>query len=66
MRIKDSKGNPSTTLTFVTSAFAVVLVKFVFAGMWLVPPMTAGEFGSAVMVIVAPWVAREFKEKWKG
>ena len=63
MRLKDTSGKPSTTLTFVTIAFLAMLVKFVLAGAWGIPPMGVSEFGSAVMMILAPWVAREFKEK---
>ncbi|MDH5185202.1 MAG: hypothetical protein OEX12_15070 [Gammaproteobacteria bacterium] len=67
MRLKDKNGEPSTTLTFVAIAFVAVLFKYLLAGVIdVLPPMSATEFGGAVMTIIAPWVAREFKEKWSG
>ena len=35
MRIKDTRGNKSTTLTFVAVAFAGLLLKFVIGGLTL-------------------------------
>ena len=65
-RLKDTSGKPSTTLTFVVIAFVAILIKFIGAEIGPIPPMSASEFGAAVMAILAPWVVREFKEKWTG
>lgn len=62
-RLKDSRGNPSTTLTFVAPSVLAVMVKFLLADCFGFPAMSAGEFGAAVMLLLGPWVAREYKEK---
>jgi len=62
------RGKQSTTLFFVGVSWAVVLVKFLVAGttlgpLGIMPPMGAGEFGSAVALILAIWLGREWQEK---
>jgi len=62
------RGKQSTTLLFVSVSWAVVLVKFLVAGvnlgpLGIMPPMGAGEFGSAVALILAIWLGREWQEK---
>ena len=65
---QDSRGNSSRTLPFVAVSWAAVVVKFVVAGATLgplgqMPTMSAGEFGSAVAMILAIWIGREWKQK---
>lgn len=64
----DSRGKQSRTLFFVSVSWAAVLIKFTLAGVKLgplgtMPLMGAGEFGAAVMAILAIWLGREFTEK---
>lgn len=66
--MKDSRGNPSITLTFVTVSLVVVLIKFILAGLTLpvlgeVPPMTGMEFAAAAGAVLAIWWGREKTEK---
>lgn len=67
IRIKDSRGRESTTLTFVSIAFAVLVIKFAAAGITIgsiaTPPMTGGEFAAAMAAIMATWLGREYTEK---
>lgn len=62
------RGKQSTTLLFVTLSWSAVFAKFVVAGvdlgpLGIMPPMGAGEFGSAVALILAIWLGREWQEK---
>lgn len=64
----DSRGKQSRTLFFVAVSWAAVLIKFVIAGAHLgplgtMPTMGAGEFGAAVMAILAIWLGREWTDK---
>lgn len=64
----DTRGTPSRTLPFVAISWLVVTVKFLIAGMTLgplgeMPQMDAGAYGSAVALILAIWVGREWKQK---
>lgn len=66
--LKDSRGKESTTAFLVGISWAVVTVKFLIAGMALgglgvMPAMGAGEYGTAVGVILAIWLGREWTEK---
>jgi len=68
--MKDSRGQESKTLTFVALSWAVVLGKYLVAGVSLgplgvQPPMTALEFGGAVGMILGIWLGREWTEKSK-
>jgi hypothetical protein len=68
--LKDTRGRESKTLTFVTLAYAALLIKFVLADLTLplfglVPPMTATEFGVSVAAVLAIWLQREWTEKRK-
>ena len=63
MKIKDTRGRESITLTFCTLAFMVLLGKFLLAGVMGVPEMGAGEFGLAFAAVLAPWLHREWVEK---
>ena len=64
--LHDARGNASATLPFVAVSWAVVTLAFVRS--WLVPidgvaPMGAGEYGSAVAMILVIWLGREATEK---
>lgn len=64
----DSSGRPSRTLTMVTAAVAILIVKFALAGLSLpligdVPAMGAAAFGGAFAAILAPWIGREYVKK---
>lgn len=65
--IKDSRGRESHTLLFVALAALVLTGKFAVATLeiWGVkfPPMTAGEFGAAFVMVLAAWLGREWTEK---
>lgn len=61
VRLKDSKGKESTTLTFVTVAFLAVLIKYLLGGIYG-PEISTGEFGAAVTLILGIWLNREWKE----
>jgi hypothetical protein len=66
----DARGNQSKTLMFVSVSWLVVVIKFVIAGVNLgqfgiMPPMSAGEFGTAIALILAIWLGREWQEKTK-
>lgn len=68
--MKDSRGNRSITLTFVTVSLAVVLIKFALAGLQIgplgtVPPMSGTEFAAAAGAVLAIWWGREKTEKEK-
>jgi len=69
--IKDSRGRESHTLFFVAAANSVLLFKYGLAGLMLFgigpfPPMSAGEFGSAFVLILAAWLGREWTDKVAG
>ena len=66
--MKDSRGNPSITLTFVTVAFVLVLIKFALAGLELpvvgtMPPMSGMDFAAAAGAVLGIWWGREKTEK---
>lgn len=65
--MKDTRGNESTTLSFVVTAFLVVIVKFLFAGFSImgseVPAMSGNEFAMAIGAVLAIWQYRETKSK---
>ncbi|MDH5785345.1 MAG: hypothetical protein OEZ16_07020 [Chromatiales bacterium] len=66
--LKDSRGKPSITLTFVTVSLAVVLIKFALAslavpGLGEVPPMSGTEFAAAAGAVLGIWWGREKTEK---
>jgi len=67
MKIKDTRGRESITLTFCTLATVILLGKFLLAGLTtylgVVPDMSAGEFGLAFAAVLAPWLHREWVEK---
>lgn len=70
MKLKDTRGRESITLTLCVVAFSAILVKFVIAGMTIgslgtMPNMGAGEFGLAFAAVIAPWLHREYVEKKK-
>ena len=71
MKIRDTRGRESITLTFCTVATVILLAKFALAGLTLpyiglVPLMGAGEFGLAFAAVLAPWLHREWVEKKNG
>lgn len=64
----DSRGNESTTLFFVRVTWAVMVIKFLIAGMTLpgvglMPDINVQDFGVAAGAILAIWVGREWKDK---
>lgn len=66
--VTDSRGQRTTTGALVYLAFFALLGKFAIAGLDLGPlgemaPMDPATFGTAVMTILAPWIAREWKAK---
>lgn len=66
--MKDTRGQQSRTLTFVTVSWFVVVAKYLSAGvnlgaLGIQPPMTALEFGGAVGMILGIWLGREYTEK---
>lgn len=68
MLTTDTRGNRSRTLPFVAVSWLVVTGKFAVAGITLgalgtMPPMSAAEYGAAVVTILGIWVAREWKQK---
>lgn len=66
--MNDSRGNPSRTLPFVVAAFSAATIKFLVGGMTIPslgtqPVMDVSAYGTAAMMIVGTWVAREWKQK---
>jgi len=62
------KSKQSTTLFMVVIAVFILFFKFLVSGMTFPiigeqSPITAVEFGTAFAAILAPWIAREWKEK---
>ena len=65
------KKKQSTTLFFVSVSWAVLVAKFAISGIQVTyqgqtfsaQPMSAGEFGAAVLAILAIWLQREYTEK---
>ena len=66
--MKDARGKQSRTLVFVSVAFAAVTLKFLVGGMELPglgpqPEVDVSAYGSAALMIIGTWVAREWKDK---
>ena len=66
--LKDTRGKPSITLTLVVPACLLLMVKYAIAGFALgvygvQPPMTGIEFGTGFMLLLAPFLQREWTEK---
>lgn len=64
----DTRGKPSRTLPFVAVSWLAVTIKYFISGMTLgplgtMPEMGATAYGSAVAMILAIWVGREWKQK---
>lgn len=57
LRLKDSKGNTSTTLTLVTVGL-LILMGITFKK---IDDVTLTDFATAWMLILGPWIAREVK-----
>lgn len=67
MRLKDSKGKESTTLTIVVGCLVPLVTKFMIGGMALpivgvMPVIGAAEFGLAATGLIGVWLNREWKE----
>lgn len=60
--IRDTAGRASHTLFFVAVAFAAALAVFI-ARAWTGEAVSLSEFGTAIMTILAPLVAREAVKK---
>ncbi|MDY6979201.1 MAG: hypothetical protein SV201_04930 [Pseudomonadota bacterium] len=70
LAMKDSRGSPSITLTFVTTGLVVVVIKFALAGLSLpvvgeVPAMSGVDFAAAAGALLGIWWGREKTEKEK-
>jgi hypothetical protein len=65
----DSQGRESRTFLIVSLSWLALWVRFTFAGLHLpfnlgtLPPMTATEFGTALALVLAPWLTREWIKK---
>ena len=67
MRLKDTNGKESTTLSLVVVAYAALLLKFLVGGLDIfglgtAPVIGAGEFGLAMTGLLGVWLNREWKE----
>lgn len=62
MWIKDSKGEPSVTVTAFVIGFFIVNIKFLLAGMTIFtykfPELTGAEYGTALGALGAIYVLR--------
>lgn len=58
MRLKDKNGKPSTTLTLVVLG----LVMLIYLALTNDSETDLQAFGTAWMLILGPWIAREVKE----
>lgn len=56
--IKDTRGKPSHTLFFIAVAFFAIVYKFVTGD-----GTDFGGFGTAIMLILGPYLGREWMEK---
>ncbi len=66
--LKDTRGKPSITLTLVVPACLLLMGKYAVAGVDLgaygvQPTMTGIEFGTGFMMLLAPFLQREWTEK---
>ena len=66
--LKDTRGKQSITLTLVVPACLLIMAKYAISGMafgvyGIQPPMTAIEFGTGFMLVLAPFLQREWTEK---
>lgn len=64
MKMKDSKGNNTVTLGFVTSAFIVGTVGFIYSFLNGNPVDLMG-YGVFITGSIFPWLVREYTEKVK-
>lgn len=69
-KMKDSSDRESVTLSFVSTAFAIVTVKFLLSGLDLsgiglgkVAPISITEYAGAFTVILAVWLGREWVKR---
>jgi len=61
--LKDSRDNPSATLTMTIPALLVVLVKYLMADIGPFPEMTGGEFALAIGAVGGIYQLREYIDK---
>lgn len=66
--LKDARGKPSITLTLVVPACMILMAKYIVSGLTLgaygvQPAMTGIEFGTGFMLLLAPFLQREWTEK---
>jgi len=67
---KDTRGKESTTLFFVRVTWAVMVCKFLVAGVVIpdlatFPEINIQDFGIAVAGVLMIWLGREYTEKVK-
>jgi hypothetical protein len=61
LSMKDSRGRESVTLSLVIVSWGVVTAKFAWSG----AAADMGSYGTAVAMILAIWLGREWTEKSK-
>ena len=61
--IKDSKGEPSATVTAFILGFLVVNAKFLLGGKYGLTPITGVEYGAAIGALGAIYVLRKQTSK---
>jgi len=57
--IKDSRGNPSTVLTFVVFGVISIIGKFLIGGHFGEPVMSGVDFAAAFASVVGVWTIHE-------
>jgi len=64
IKVKDSRGNSSSVLGFVTLAFLIGTVAFIYT-VFKSDVMDLTAYGLFTTTVLAPFVAREYTEKVK-
>lgn len=66
--MRDSRGQPSWTLTMVVPGFFALTTKFLVGGLTfpvvgLIPLMSGLDYAAAAAAILGVWVTREYNDK---